>query len=66
MSKVWQLRTKIKINNIVGAGFTFNVMSKWSSGHPTDAEIKEALEKEVGKNAGNFSAWSSSKYEILS
>ena len=66
MSKVWQLRTKTKINHLIGPGLIFNVVSKWSSGHPTDLEIKAALIEQFGKDAGNFSAWSSSKYEILS
>lgn len=65
MGKVFQLRTKIKINNKIGPGFIFNVPSHWSSGHPNDSEIKEALESIGGKGAGDFSAWASQKYEIL-
>lgn len=64
MAHVFQLRTKTRINHTIGAGFTFNVPSTWSSGHPGDAEIKKALES-IGKGAGDFSAWSSSKYEVL-
>ena len=45
MSKVWQLRTKTKINHLIGPGLIFNVVSKWSSGHPTDLEIKAALQR---------------------
>ena len=65
MGKVFQLRTKKKINSKIGAGFTFNVPSRWSTGHPTDSEIKEALEAVGGKDAGTGSAWDSSKYEVL-
>lgn len=65
MGKVFQLRTKVKINNKIGPGFTFNVPSHWSSGHPSDPEIKEALESIGGKDAGAFSAWASHKYDIL-
>ena len=65
MGKVFQLRTKKKINNKIGAGFVFNVSSHWSSGHPDSSEIKTALEAVGGKNAGDFSAWDSGKYEIL-
>ncbi|MBQ9508634.1 MAG: hypothetical protein IJR53_04340 [Bacteroidales bacterium] len=66
MGKIFQLRTKQKINSKIGAGFTFNVPSVWSTGHPSDPEIKKALEDQFGKDAGNFSAWGSQKYEILS
>ena len=66
MAKVWQLRTKVKINSIIGPGFTFNVMSGRSSGHPSDAEIKAALEAIAGKSASSCCSYSSSKYEILS
>lgn len=65
MGKVFQLRTKKKINNTIGPGFVFNVLSHWSSGHPDNSEIKAALETVGGKNAGDFSAWASDKYEIL-
>lgn len=65
MAHVFQLRTKIKINNRIGAGFTFNVPSVWSSGKPGDAEIKKALEDQFGKGAGDFSGWGSHKYEVL-
>lgn len=65
MGKVWQLKTKIKINNRIGAGFVFNVPSKWSSGKPDNSEIKTALESIGGKDAGAFSDWGSQKYEIL-
>lgn len=65
MGKIFQLRTKTKINLRIGPGFTFNVPSHWSTGHPDDSEIKKALESIGGKGAGDFSAWSSSKYEIL-
>ena len=65
MGKIFQLRTKTKINNKIGAGFTFNVPSRWSSGHPDNEEIKEALESIGGKGAGDFSAWASQKYEIV-
>lgn len=65
MTHVFQLRTKKRINNLIGPGFTFNVMSKWCS-TPADSEIKAALEQQCGKGAGDFSAYSSAKYEILS
>ena len=65
MGKIFQLRTKIKINSRIGPGFTFSVPSRWSSGHPSDTEIKEALESIGGKDAGAFSAWASQKYEII-
>lgn len=65
MARVWQLRTKTKINSVIGAGFTFNVSSTTSTGHPYDSEIKAALESIGGKSAGISSAWSTSKYEIL-
>ena len=61
-----QLRTKVKINNKIGAGLIFTVPSVWSTGHPSDPEIKQALESQFGKDAGVFSSWSSSKYDILS
>ena len=66
MGKVFQLRTKIKINSKIGSGFIFNVPSRTYSGHPYDDEIKAALESIGGKDAGSFSAWASQKYEILS
>lgn len=65
MGKVFQLRTKKKINNKIDAGFIFNVPSIWSSGHPNDSEIKAALEA-IQKGAGDFSAWDKSKYDIIS
>lgn len=65
MAHVFQLRTKQKINSLIGKGFTFNVPSKWSSGKPADSEIKAALEQQCGKGAGDFSSFSSSKYEVL-
>mgnify|MGYP003294513835 CR=1 FL=1 len=61
-----QLRTKVKINNKIGAGLIFTVPSVWSTSHPSDSEIKQALESQFGKDAGVFSSWSSSKYDILS
>jgi hypothetical protein len=62
-----QLRTKVKINSKIGAGLIFNVPSVYgSSNHPSDPEIKKALEDQFGKDAGVFSSWSSSKYDILS
>ena len=66
MAKIWQLRTKTKINSKIGAGFIFNVPSVWSTDHPTDAEIRDALEKIGGKDATSFSSWASYKYEVLS
>lgn len=66
MGKIWQLKTKIKINNKIGPGFTFNVPSNYSTGHPLDTEIKAALEAVGGKDAGMCSDWGSQKYEILS
>lgn len=66
MGKIFQLRTKIKINSKIGAGFVFNVPSVWSSGHPTDSEIKAALEQIGGKDAGIGTAWASQKYEVIS
>ena len=57
MGKIFQLRTKTKINLRIGPGFTFNVPSHWSTGHPDDSEIKKALESIGGKGAGDFSAW---------
>lgn len=65
MGKIFQLRTKKKINNKIGPGFTFNVSSKWSAGHPGNDEIKDALESIGGKGAGDFSAWDSGKYDVL-
>jgi len=65
MGKIFQLRTKKRINNRIDKGFVFNVPSCYSSGKPTDGEIKKALEEVGGKNAGDFSAWDSSKYEVL-
>lgn len=65
MPHVFQLRTKVKINNVIGPGFVFNVPSKWSSGHPTDQEIYKALESIAGKNVSSFAAWASHKYEVL-
>ena len=62
---VRQLRTKKKINNKIGAGITFTVQSCWSHGAPTPSEIKAALESQFGKGAGDFSAYDSSKYDIL-
>jgi hypothetical protein len=64
MGKVFQLRTKKKINNRIDKGFVFNVPSVFSS-KPTDGEIKKALEQVGGKDAGTFSSWDSSKYEIM-
>ena len=61
-----QLRTKVKINSKIGAGLIFNVPSNYSSSNPSDSEIKTALEDQFGKDAGVFSSWSSSKYDILS
>lgn len=66
MGKIFQLRTKKRINSKIDAGFTFNVPSVWSSGHPNDAEIRDALEKLGGHDAASFSSWSDSKYQILS
>ena len=65
MGKVFQLRTKIKINSKIGPGFVFSVPSVWSAGHPDNSEIKAALEAIGGKDAGSFSAWSSHKYDII-
>lgn len=61
-----QLSTKVKINSKIGAGLIFNVPSNYSSSNPSDSEIKKALEDQFGKDAGVFSSWSSSKYDILS
>lgn len=66
MGKIFQLRTRQKINSKIDKGFIFNVPSVWSSGHPGDAEIKKALEEIGGKDAGAFSSWSSSKYDVIS
>lgn len=66
MGRIFQLKTKKKINNKIGAGFVFNVPSKWSTGHPSDTEIKEALINIGGKDAGMFCSFDSSKYEIIS
>lgn len=63
MGKIFQVRSKIKINSVIGAGFTFNVPSKWP-GKPTGSEIQEALEKQFGKDAGKFAA-DLAKFEIL-
>lgn len=65
MGKVWQLKTKKKINNKIDKGFIFSVPSKWLTGHPDHSEIKAALEK-IGKGCGDFADWDGSKYEILS
>lgn len=65
MAHIFQLRTKTKINTHIGIGITFNVPSVWSSGHPTDGEIKKALEEQFGKGAGDFSSWQSSKYDVF-
>lgn len=65
MGKIFQLKTKTKINNVIGANFTFNVPSKWQSGKPGDDEIKAALESQFGKDAASFSAFASHKYEVL-
>ncbi|MBQ9546619.1 MAG: hypothetical protein IJU90_04975 [Bacteroidales bacterium] len=66
MGKIWQLRTKKKINGKIGAGFIFNVPSSTSSGHPSSDEIKKALESIGGKDAGANSAWYSERYDIIS
>ena len=66
MGKIFQLRTKKKINSKIGPGFTFNVPSIWSTGHPSSDEIKKALEDQFGKDAALFSAWDPSRYEVLS
>lgn len=63
MGKIFQVRAKVKVNNVIGQGFTFNVPSKWS-GKPTGSEIQEALEKQFGKDAGRF-ATDASKFEII-
>lgn len=66
MAHVFQLKTKKRLNDLIGVGFTFNVPSRNNSGHPNDSEIKEALEQQCGKGAGNNSMpFSSSKYEVL-
>lgn len=65
MGKIFQLRTKKKINSKIGEGFVFNVPSRWSTGHPDSSEIKAALEAIGGKDATSFCAWDSSKYEVL-
>lgn len=62
---VRQLRTKKKLNHRIGAGVIFTVQSCWSSGKPVDSEIKTALEAQFGKGAGDFSAFTNDKYEIL-
>ena len=62
---VRQLRTKKKLNNRIGPGVMFTVQSVYSSGKPTDPEIREALESQFGKGAELFSAFTNEKYEIL-
>ena len=63
MGKIFQLRTKVKINSKIDKGFTFNCPSSWTS-KPTDSEVKKALEAVGGKDAGSFATLS--KCEILS
>ena len=65
MGKIFQLRTKVKLNNKIGPGFTFNVPSVWSSGHPDNSEIRKALEAIGGNDATSMSDWASHKYEII-
>lgn len=65
MGKIFQLRTKKKINQVIDAGFLFNVPSGFTS-RPTDKEIQDALEKIGGKQASVCSSFSSDKYEIVS
>lgn len=65
MGKIFQLRTKKKINNKIGEGFVFNVSSKCWTGHPMDSEIRAALEAIGGKDATVSCAWTDSKYEVL-
>ena len=62
---VRQLRTKKKLNNRIGPGVTFTVQSVYSSGKPIDSEIREALESQFGKGAGDFSSFTNDKYDIL-
>lgn len=65
MGRIFQLRTKIKINSKVDAGVIFQVPSFYND-HPNGSELVKALEKQFGVNAGMYSDWSPSKYEILS
>ena len=53
MAKIFQLRTKKKFNSKIDKGFTFNCPSKWTD-HPSDAEVKAALEAIAGPGAGVF------------
>lgn len=62
---VRQFRTKKKINSKVGAGVIFTVQSVWENGAPTPSEMKEALEAQFGKGAGDFASFSSDKYDTL-
>ena len=62
---VRKLRTKKRVNQKIGEGITFNVVSVWKTGKPIDSEIKKALEDQFGKGASDFSAFDSAKYDIL-
>ena len=68
MGKIFQLRTKKKINKVIDEGFTFNVPSKRAScyEYPANDEIKKALEAIGGKEATKFCEYHKDRYEVLS